>query len=128
MTTHFTSTKTTYVTPTIHITNGTTPTPIRKCIKKDIREHYIDDVDCKSKVKITKSSCHGDCQSTVISDFIRGLTIRNCSCCKPVGVYNSTIKLNCPNGNSKVFIYKRFKECFCRPCDRSPFNDVPLWH
>merc|ERR1712002_925840 len=104
MTTHFTSTKTTYVTPTSYITNGTTTrAPIRKCVKKEVTESYFDEENCKSVQKISKGSCHGDCQSTIISDFIRGFGIRNCSCCKPVGVYNATVNLNCPNGKTKVF-------------------------
>ena len=125
MTTHFTSTKTTHVTPTTHLT--TTKPPIKKCVKKEVLEPYVDNENCKSVELVSKGSCHGNCQSTVVSDFIRGFGIRNCSCCKPVHVFNATVKLKCPNGKLKEFQYKQFKDCFCQPCDQSPFKDMPLW-
>nr|XP_047137084.1 SCO-spondin isoform X2 [Hydra vulgaris] len=103
---------------------STTKHPTNVCNMIDFKELYTDAEKCSSE--ITRSTCHGACEVSVISDFINGPIMKDCSCCKPTALYNTTVTLNCLDGRKKSFMYIMFKDCSCLPCDSSPFRDVPL--
>ena len=104
----------------------TTSLPLSKCKKYEEKISYMDSSNCTSVAPLTKSLCYGGCNTSVIFDFIRGMSINKCSCCKPVNTQNVQTQLKCPDGSKKTLSYLMFEKCSCRRCDRSPFTDVPL--
>ena len=104
----------------------TTSLPLSKCKKHEEKISYMDSSNCTSVAPLTKSLCYGGCNTSVIFDIIRGTSISNCSCCKPVNTQNVQTQLRCPDGSKKTFSYLTFKKCSCWRCDRSAFTDVPL--
>ena len=127
----YTKPDTTTTTTTSTTSTTTTPATTSKpdtssnCTRSEIQEMYTDVNQCSKLVK--KSYCQGGCLSTIISDFIMGVGIQQCSCCKPIGIFDITVDLQCQNGKTVPFKYKSFKECSCQPCDTSPFSDVTLF-
>ena len=104
----------------------TTSLPLSKCKKYEEKISFMDSSNCTSVAPLTKSLCYGGCNTSVIFDFIRGTSISNCSCCKPVDTQKIHTQLRCPDGSKKSLSYLTFKKCSCRRCDRSAFTYVPL--
>ncbi|XP_057292411.1 SCO-spondin-like isoform X2 [Hydractinia symbiolongicarpus] len=108
------------------VTNGTIA-PLKQCTLLERSKHYTDrKTNCKAEYPLIISMCMGSCNSTVASDFTYGYSISRCSCCRPSGIYNVTVSLKCATGMRRRLTYERFNACYCQPCDRSPFVDVPL--
>lgn len=116
---------TTYSTTTA-IPPTTSLPPRFECEKYEEKMSYKDSSNCTSVTPVTKSLCYGECRSSVIYDAMRGMSINNCFCCRPVHTKKVQTQLKCPDGSKKTFSYLTFAKCSCRRCDRSSFTDVPF--
>ncbi|XP_067915131.1 mucin-2-like isoform X2 [Heterodontus francisci] len=67
--------------------------------------------NCSAEVMVT--SCEGSCPGRSEFDIVTYTMINECSCCKATKTENSTVNLDCGNGDSIPYTYTYISSCDC---------------